>query len=139
MDDDLILAVGNRGRGKGEFTNPQGVVVLSSGRILVCDSNNQCVQVFSPSGALLSRWGIRGRSPGQLQRPTGIAVMKDGNIAVSDYDNKWISVHEPNGKFVSKMGGSRLLGPKGVAVAESGEIIVVDNKVSHHPTAATVK
>ena len=23
MDDDLILAVGNRGRGKGEFTNPQ--------------------------------------------------------------------------------------------------------------------
>ena len=45
MDDDLILAVGNRGRGKGEFTNPQGVVVLPTGRILVCDSNNQCVQV----------------------------------------------------------------------------------------------
>ena len=33
-------------------------------------------QVFSPTGALLSRWGVRGRGPGQLQRPTGIAVMK---------------------------------------------------------------
>ena len=76
----------------------QGVVVLNNGRILVCDSNNQCVQVaitigddvvddddvskddylqvFSPTGALLSRWGVRGRGPGQLQRPTGIAVMK---------------------------------------------------------------
>jgi len=142
MDDDLILAVGTRGRGKGEFTNPQGVAVLGTGRILVCDSNNQCVQVFSPTGALLSRWGIRGRSPGQLQRPTGIAVMKDGNIAVSDYDNKWISVHEPSGKFVSKMGGNRLLGPKGVAVAESGEIIVVDNKGSTvyilHPVSGKV-
>ena len=32
--------------------------------------------MFSPTGALLSRWGVRGRGPGQLQRPTGIAVMK---------------------------------------------------------------
>ena len=23
MDDDLVMAIGNRGRGKGEFTNPQ--------------------------------------------------------------------------------------------------------------------
>ena len=45
MDDDLIIAIGSRGRGKGEFTNPQGVAVTSSGDILVCDSNSQCVQV----------------------------------------------------------------------------------------------
>jgi len=130
MDDDLILAVGSRGRGKGEFTNPQGVAVTNDGDILVCDSNSQCVQVFSPTGTLLSRWGVRGRSPGQLQRPTGVAVLKDGNIAVSDYDNKWISIHQPNGKFVSKLGGSRLLGPKGLTVAQTGELIVVDNKAS---------
>jgi len=130
MDDDLIIAIGSRGRGKGEFTNPQGVAVTHSGEILVCDSNSQCVQVFSPTGNLLSRWGIRGRSPGQLQRPTGVAVMRDGRIAVSDYDNKWISVHEATGKFVSKFGGSKLLGPKGLTVAQTGELVVVDNKAS---------
>ena len=89
-------------------------------------------------------------------------IMKDGNIAVSDYDNKWISVHEPNGKFVSKvsfyhnfldqkiwswscfqkLGGNKLLGPKGVAVADSGEIIVIDNKGSAvfilHPASGKV-
>ena len=48
MDDDLIMAVGNRGRGKGEFTNPQGVAVTSTGDILVADSNTQCVQVREP-------------------------------------------------------------------------------------------
>jgi hypothetical protein len=45
VEDDLILSVGTRGRGKGEFANPQGVAVTSTGRILVSDSNNQCVQV----------------------------------------------------------------------------------------------
>ena len=44
MDDDLIIAIGSRGRGRGEFTNPQGVAVTNAGEILVCDSNSQCVQ-----------------------------------------------------------------------------------------------
>ena len=49
---------------------------------------------------------------------------------MSDYDNKWVSIHEPGGKWVSKIGGSRLQGPKGVTVANTGELIVVDNKAS---------
>ena len=104
--------------------------MTASGDILVCDSNTQCVQVFSSTGQFISRWGLRGRSPGQLQRPTGVTVLRDGRVAVSDYDNKWVSIHEPGGKFISKMGGTRLLGPKGVTVANSGELIVVDNKAS---------
>ena len=44
VDDDLILVIGSRGRNKGEFSNPQGVSVTPDGKILVCDSNNQCVQ-----------------------------------------------------------------------------------------------
>ena len=47
---------------------------------------------------------------------------------MSDYDNKWISVHEPSGKFVAKFGGNRLLGPKGLTVSQTGELVVVDNK-----------
>lgn len=38
-------AAGSRGREKGEFTNLQGISTSSSGRIVVADSNNQCVQV----------------------------------------------------------------------------------------------
>ena len=48
---------------------------------------------------------------------------------MSDYDNRWISVFEPCGKFLSKTGGNKLLGPKGLAVSGTGELIVVDNKV----------
>ena len=51
---------------------------------------------------------------------------------MSDYDNRWISVFEPSGKFLSKTGGNKLLGPKGLAVSGTGELIVVDNKVMHN-------
>lgn len=40
-----LLSSGTKGRNKGEFTNLQGVAASSTGRILIADSNNQCVQV----------------------------------------------------------------------------------------------
>nr|XP_030687088.1 tripartite motif-containing protein 3 isoform X2 [Globicephala melas] len=44
IEDELVFRVGSRGREKGEFTNLQGVSAASSGRIVVADSNNQCIQ-----------------------------------------------------------------------------------------------
>lgn len=37
---------GTKGRNKGEFTNLQGVAA-SQGKVLIADSNNQCVQVIT--------------------------------------------------------------------------------------------
>lgn len=117
---------GTKGRNKGEFTNLQGVAASSNGRILIADSNNQCVQVwpvseklqgslkkpkfvlvkqciyvqiFTNEGEFKSRFGVRGRSPGQLQRPTGVAVHPSGDIIIADYDNKWVSIFSCEGKF----------------------------------------
>jgi len=131
IEDDLVLKVGNRGRNRGEFTNPQGVAMSPDGMIVVTDSNNQNVQCFdSVTGCARLRFGLRGRGPGQMQRPTGVALMQNGNLAVSDYDNKCVSVYEPNGKFVNRIGAGKLLGPKGIAVNRSGHLVVVDNKAS---------
>ncbi|XP_065113941.1 tripartite motif-containing protein 3b isoform X1 [Paramisgurnus dabryanus] len=128
IEDELIHRVGSRGREKGEFTNLQGISASSSGRVIVADSNNQCIQVFTNDGLFKARFGVRGRSPGQLQRPTGVAVDTNGDIIVADYDNRWISIFSPDGKFKNKIGAGRLMGPKGVAVDRNGHIIAVDNK-----------
>ena len=42
---DILQVVGGKGRGLGQFMNPQGVGLTYKGDILVTDSNNQCVQV----------------------------------------------------------------------------------------------
>jgi tripartite motif-containing protein 2/3 len=130
IEDDLLDRIGSRGRNKGEFTNPQGLCATASGKILVADSNNQNIQVFSNSGDFKFRFGIRGRTAGQLQRPTCIAVTLNGNYVISDYDNKWVSIHGPDGKYLNKIGTGKLLGPKGISVDKNGHIIVVDNKAS---------
>ncbi|KAK3511100.1 hypothetical protein QTP70_030305 [Hemibagrus guttatus] len=127
IEDDLIFKIGTKGRNKGEFTNLQGVAASSSS-ILIADSNNQCVQIFSNEGEFQSRFGVRGRSPGQLQRPTGVAVHPNGDIIIADYDNKWVSIFSSDGKYKAKLGSGRLMGPKGVSVDQNGHVIVVDNK-----------
>ncbi|CAI5680867.1 unnamed protein product [Oreochromis niloticus] len=128
IEDDLIFRIGTKGRNKGEFTNLQGVAASSQGKVLIADSNNQCVQIFSNDGQFRSRFGIRGRTPGQLQRPTGVAVHPNGDIIIADYDNKWVSIFSSEGKFKNKIGTGKLMGPKGVSVDRNGHIIVVDNK-----------
>ncbi|XP_018611769.2 tripartite motif-containing protein 2 isoform X2 [Scleropages formosus] len=128
IEDDMIFRVGTKGRNKGEFTNLQGVAASSDGNILIADSNNQCVQIFSNDGQFINRFGVRGRSPGQLQRPTGVAVHPNGDIIIADYDNKWVSIFSNDGKFKSKIGAGKLMGPKGVSVDKNGNLIVVDNK-----------
>ncbi|XP_034722353.1 tripartite motif-containing protein 3-like isoform X2 [Etheostoma cragini] len=128
IEDELIYRVGTRGRDKAEFTNLQGISTSHNGRIVVADSNNQCIQVFTNDGQFKMRFGVRGRSPGQLQRPTGVTVDMNGDIIVADYDNRWISIFSSDGKFKNKIGAGRLMGPKGVAVDKNGHIITVDNK-----------
>uniref|UniRef100_A0A8C5AFK6 RING-type E3 ubiquitin transferase n=1 Tax=Gadus morhua TaxID=8049 RepID=A0A8C5AFK6_GADMO len=99
IEDELIYRVGSRGREKGEFTNLQGISASSNGRVVVADSNNQCIQVFSNDGQFKMRFGVRGRSPGQLQRPTGVSVDLNGDIVVADYDNRWVSIFSSDGNF----------------------------------------
>ena len=131
IEDDLMTRLGVKGRNKGEFTNPQGVCCYE-GRVLVADSNNQCIQSFNPenNGAFKMRFGQRGRHAGDMQRPIGIAVTLNKNFLVTDFENRWVSIFNAQGKYVTNFGSKHLLGPKGVCIDKNGNIIVVDNRAS---------
>ena len=132
IDDDLLATLGVKGRNRGEFTNPQGVCCVGR-RILVTDSNNQCVTAFSDthSGTLFKmRFGSRGRHAGEMQRPIGVSVTRNGNYLIADFDNQCVSIYSSDGKYINRIGGKHLLGPKGVCTDNAGNIIVVDNKAS---------
>ncbi|XP_006162047.1 tripartite motif-containing protein 3 isoform X2 [Tupaia chinensis] len=117
IEDELVFRVGSRGREKGEFTNLQGVSAASSGRIVVADSNNQCIQTKIGAGRLMG--------------PKGVAVDRNGHIIVVDNKSCCVFTFQPNGKLVGRFGGRgatdrHFAGPHFVAVNNKNEIVVTD-------------
>ena len=60
---------GNRGSGPNQFNRPHGVAISSGGDIVVCDTDNNRVQVCRPDGTFVSQWGSYGAAEGQLPSP----------------------------------------------------------------------
>jgi peptidylamidoglycolate lyase len=70
---------GTKGRGPGEFHLPHGITVDAQGRVIVCDRENQRLQVFDAKGVFQQEW----KGP-QLGKPYGIATGPDGHLFVID-------------------------------------------------------
>lgn len=52
------------------------------------------VQVFTPEGELVLKFGSNGEGNGQFNAPTGVAVDINGNIIVADWGNSRIQVQQ---------------------------------------------
>jgi sugar lactone lactonase YvrE/transcriptional regulator with XRE-family HTH domain len=85
---------GSPGTGLGKILQPVGVAVDARGNIYVTDSSASDVEVFTPSGASVVKWGSRGGNPGRFQDPNGIALDTAGNIYVTDTGNARIQKFE---------------------------------------------
>ncbi|XP_078344147.1 E3 ubiquitin-protein ligase TRIM45-like [Oculina patagonica] len=68
---------GKQGNQDGQFNGPHGMLVDSSGNLLVCDSDNNRVQQFSLDGR------FTGKTLAYLPGPIGIATAPDGRILVT--------------------------------------------------------
>ncbi len=124
--------------GDGEFCEPWGITVGPDGNIYVADTWNHRIQVFSPEGELLGKFGTFGQSgssvssaPSQFYGPRDIVIDKDGNIYVTDTGNKRIQVFGPDFGFIRSFGGpgiieGRLDEPVGLGLGPDNLIYVAD-------------
>ena len=62
------------------------------GNIIVADSRNDRIQVFSSSGVFLRKFGGKGSGPGEFDRPCGICMTQDGLVCVVDFGNTRIQL-----------------------------------------------
>lgn len=70
---------GAKGTGRGQFNLPHGIAMDSTGRVIVCDRENERLQVFDAKGGFLEEW----KGP-QIGKPYGVAAAPDGAIFVID-------------------------------------------------------
>ncbi|TFG06064.1 6-bladed beta-propeller [Candidatus Thorarchaeota archaeon] len=123
---------GARGNENGNFTDPWGIAVNTSGYVYVVDSYNNRVQVFDDVGNFQFDWGSAGSGDGEFSYPTGIALTSTGNVYVADSGNDRIQVFDSQGTYVSQWGSpgegtSEFHSPMGIAVRNSnGYIYVAD-------------
>lgn len=94
---------GAKGTGNAEFNLPHGLALDARGRVIVCDRENERVQLFDARGGFLEAW----KGP-QLGKPYGVAATPDGGVFVIDGGSPSVRA-ELRGKAVELDLGGRVI------------------------------
>ena len=117
--------------GIGVLKCPRDVKVTRY-RVLVLDQSDPCLFVFSSDHVLTNRLITRGNAK-QTNFPVCFDIDKEYNIIMSDYNNHCVYVFSQEGEQIHKFGKEgqdlgELYNPYGIALDNSGRIIVVSEK-----------
>lgn len=74
------------------LSNPRGLVVDRTGRVVVVDSMNNRIVLFSREGELLEGISSEGKVGGKLDFPMKVALDKKGEIYVTEYGNSRVTI-----------------------------------------------
>jgi hypothetical protein len=96
----LVNEFGSSGSGPGQLTNATDLEVAPNGNLVVSDTGNRRIQVFTPGGKFVRAFGSQGSGPGQFSNPTGVAIRGDGTIFVVDSGGGRVEVFSEAGAFV---------------------------------------
>jgi len=138
---------GSSGGGAGELAKPWGVATDASGDVVVADSQNHRVSVFTETGTFVRsfgwgvstganalevctsncRAGIPGTAAGQLDTPRALALDGAGHVLVADDVNDRVEEYDLGGAYVRSFGAGQMSNPLGIAVGSSGDVFVSDN------------
>jgi 6-bladed beta-propeller len=108
---------GQVGQSPGEFMTPHSIIVDRQNRLVVCDRENDRVQIFERDGRCLAEW--RG-----LCRPMDLCERDDGIILVTDQVPS-VNAFAPDGERVGR-GRPSLNGAHGIALGGAGEIYLAE-------------
>ena len=125
---------GIAGGGDGQFDQPVGIAVDSSGDFYVTNSSifNIRVQKFDSSGGFIRKWGALGSGDGEFVTPAGIAVDNVDNVYVTDRAvNHRVQKFDSDGNFLTQWGtpgpgAGQLNAPADLVIDSAGAIYVAE-------------
>lgn len=128
-----LAKFGSEGTGNGQFKEPIGAAVDSSGNVWVVDSGNNRVQKFNSNGEYLSQFGSTGTGNGQFKKPLDIAITSAGDLWVTDGENNRVQKFNSKGEYLTKFGSGgtgngQFTEPWGIDIGPNGHIWVADGR-----------
>jgi hypothetical protein len=112
-DGTLLRTWGGQGSGPGAFTTPHAIAVDRRDRVLVCDRENNRVQLFDRDGTYLTEWG-------DFYHPMQIWIDNRDLVFVTDQIPR-ISLLTLDGKLVGRCRGA-INGAHGLAGDAQGNL-----------------
>jgi DNA-binding beta-propeller fold protein YncE len=123
----LETVFGNYGSFGGQLDTPLGVDFSRSGDIVVADTGNRRVQVFTDGGAL-ARIVPRAGASNPLSRPRRAVLDEDGRVYVADPAAGGVFVFDADGALERSFApaGARGFAPTDVTRSRTGALFVTD-------------
>jgi len=105
------------------LSEPRGAALDAKGRLWVADFGDSRLRLFDAQGGYLGGWGGKGTGTHGFNNPTAVAVAGD-TVYVADTWNARVQSFSLEGTPKASVSG--LYGPRGVAVAPGGAVLVAD-------------
>lgn len=129
LDGKIVDKIGDEIESKVYF--PQGISILSDGKIVVANSGTSTISIFDEKGNFIKSFSSFGAAPGKIQYPLGVAVNSKDEIFVLDTGSHVIEVYDKEGKYLrsfGKMGGDdgEFMYPLSIAIGSDNCSYVTD-------------
>ncbi len=111
---------GDNYRDNRRLSSPQGVALLSDGRVVVTDTGNDKVKIFSADlASLVASYPVPGAK--------GVDITPSGTIVVWDKSGNWVGALRPGGERFEPLLQGLLPGPvASIAIDGAGNIYLAD-------------
>ena len=133
-DNHKIQMYSNKGKYLKEFVgldqqlkNPCGLSVDADGNVIVADTGNRVIKIFSSSGEILTAFGTECSFVDPYH-----CIQHQKHFVVSDWGDHCIKIYDPNGNFLYKIGKEGVRDgefnhPSLLSVSKEGHLVVCDS------------
>ncbi|MCS7207424.1 MAG: peptidyl-alpha-hydroxyglycine alpha-amidating lyase family protein [Dehalococcoidia bacterium] len=125
-DGTLLLSWGEPGTGPGQFALVHSLIVDPRGRVLVCDRENDRIQIFDQEGRFLGQWT-------GIPRPAGLALDAQGTLYVAELGSRsgppGVSIWTLDGQCLARWSKEQcptIAAPHALAVDARGDIYLAE-------------
>ncbi|MBD3414470.1 MAG: 6-bladed beta-propeller, partial [Candidatus Aminicenantes bacterium] len=80
-----------------QLNRPSDFLVTDNNEIIISDTDDHCVVLFSTDGTFIRRIGRKGQGPGEFIRPVKVSLLED-NLLVADSGNYRIQILTKSGE-----------------------------------------